>query len=77
MLTMAIYFLSQHPAVLQKLRAEILGEVGPHRRPTYDDIRDMKYLRAVINGEFSAPGARFCTNGTYLVTETLRLYPAV
>lgn len=25
--------------------------MGPSARPTYDNIRDMKYLRAVINGE--------------------------
>ncbi|KAL6302061.1 cytochrome P450 [Sparassis latifolia] len=48
-LTTLVYFLSMHPAVLQRLRAEILQHVGPRRRPTYDDIREMKYLRAVLN----------------------------
>ncbi|KAJ7099861.1 cytochrome P450 [Mycena crocata] len=48
-LTMAIYFLSIYPEVCARLRAEILAHVGPTRRPTYDDIKDMKYLRAVIN----------------------------
>lgn len=52
MLSMAIYFLSQHPDVLQRLREEILEKVGSTRRPDYDDIREMKYLRAVINGAF-------------------------
>ena len=50
MLTIAIYFLSQHPDVLRRLRQEILGVVGPTNRPTYDHIRCMKFLRAVING---------------------------
>ncbi len=50
MLTMAVYFLSQYSAVLRRLREEILETVGPTRRPTYDDIRNMKYLRAVLNG---------------------------
>lgn len=50
MLTIAVYFLSQYPEVLRRLREEILEEVGPSRRPDYDDIREMKYLRAVING---------------------------
>nr|GAT57937.1 cytochrome P450 [Mycena chlorophos] len=48
-LTMVIYFLSIYPAISQRLRTEILDQVGPARRPTYEDIRDMKYLRAVIN----------------------------
>lgn len=39
-----------HPEVLKRLREEILLTVGPDRFPTYDDLRDMKYLRAVING---------------------------
>ncbi|KAL4063269.1 cytochrome P450 [Scleroderma yunnanense] len=48
-LTFTIYRLSQHPEVLQRLRAEILDKVGKSRRPTYEDLREMKYLRAVIN----------------------------
>lgn len=48
-LTFAIYCLSSHPTVLAKLRDEILTKVGPHRRPTFDDVRECKYLRAVIN----------------------------
>ncbi|GLB44358.1 putative cytochrome P450 monooxygenase [Lyophyllum shimeji] len=48
-LTFVIYFLAMYPAVNARLREEILAKVGPTRRPDYDDIRDMKYLRAVIN----------------------------
>ncbi|TFK64712.1 cytochrome P450 [Pluteus cervinus] len=48
-LTFAAYMLAEHPHVLQKLRDEILSKVGPDRRPSYDDFREMKYLRAVIN----------------------------
>ena len=47
---MAVYFLSQHPDVLRRLREEILSKIGSERRPTYNDIREMKYLRAFING---------------------------
>nr|BAL14711.1 cytochrome P450 [Phlebia brevispora] len=48
-LTIVVYFLSQYPDVLRRLREEILIQVGPSRRPTYDDIREMKFLRAVLN----------------------------
>jgi len=43
--------LSQHPDILRRLREEIINKAGSSRRPTYDDLRDMKYMRAVINGE--------------------------
>ena len=43
--------LSQHPKVLARLREEILGVVGPLKTPQYDDIRNLRYLRAVINGK--------------------------
>ncbi|TFK48292.1 cytochrome P450 [Heliocybe sulcata] len=48
-MTSLVYMLSQHPDVLTRLREEILNKVGPSRRPSYEDLRDMKYLRAVIN----------------------------
>ncbi|KAF7299062.1 hypothetical protein MIND_00854500 [Mycena indigotica] len=47
--TVALYFLAIYPHVTTRLREEILQHVGPTRRPTLEDIRDMKYLRAVIN----------------------------
>ncbi|KIK91734.1 hypothetical protein PAXRUDRAFT_148862 [Paxillus rubicundulus Ve08.2h10] len=48
-LTSAVYLMALHPDVLRRLREEILGKVGLTRRPTYSDIREMKYLRAVLN----------------------------
>lgn len=48
-LTFLIYFLAEHPDVMARLREEVLAQIGPSARPTYDDVRDMKYLRAVIN----------------------------
>ncbi|KAG2006335.1 cytochrome P450 [Coprinopsis cinerea AmutBmut pab1-1] len=48
-LTFCIYLLSQHPDVFQRLRTEVLEKVGPSRRPNFDDLKDMKYLRAVLN----------------------------
>ncbi|KAF8307679.1 cytochrome P450 [Clavulina sp. PMI_390] len=49
LLSFATYFFSQHPEVLAKARAEVLRVVGPSNAPTYNDIRELKYLRAVIN----------------------------
>ena len=49
-LTFVVFLLSLHPEVFQRLRDEILEVVGPTERPTYEKIRDMKYLRAVLNG---------------------------
>ncbi|KAF8654871.1 hypothetical protein AX16_003332 [Volvariella volvacea WC 439] len=47
--TFAVYMLAEHPKVLRRLREEIMSEVGPTRRPNYEDFRSMKYLRVVIN----------------------------
>ncbi|KAH9832996.1 cytochrome P450 [Rhodofomes roseus] len=48
-LTFAVYLLAMHPDVLKRLRAEVLEKVGPKQRPTYEGIKEMRYLRAVIN----------------------------
>jgi hypothetical protein len=37
--------LAEHPNVMEKLRSEILHVVGPTRRPTFNDFRELKYLR--------------------------------
>ena len=49
-LTFVVFLLSLHPEVFGRLRAEVLETVGPTERPTYGNIREMKYLRAVLNG---------------------------
>ncbi|KIY63685.1 cytochrome P450 monooxygenase pc-2 [Cylindrobasidium torrendii FP15055 ss-10] len=48
-LTFAVYFLSMYPDVMTRLREEVLMVVGSVRMPTFDDIREMKFLRAVLN----------------------------
>jgi hypothetical protein len=47
--------LTSHPNALEKLRAEVLSTVGSSRAPTPEDFRDMKYMRAVLNGGFLLP----------------------
>jgi cytochrome P450 len=48
-LTFAVYLLIQHPNVLERLREEILRVTGGFQRPTYENLREMKLLRAVLN----------------------------
>jgi cytochrome P450 len=48
-LTWVIYHLSIDPAITAKLRQEILSTVGSERQPTYDDLKNMKYLQHILN----------------------------
>ncbi|KAF8896770.1 cytochrome P450 monooxygenase pc-3 [Gymnopilus junonius] len=48
-ITFSVYMLAEHPDVQQRLRKEILDIIGDSQCPTADDLKNMKYLRAVIN----------------------------
>lgn len=48
-LSWTFHELSQHPDVLAKLRSEVLAVVGPDREPTYDDLKNLKYLQHTMN----------------------------
>jgi cytochrome P450 len=48
-LTWIIYHLSIDPKITTKLRQEIIERVGLERTPTYEDLKNMKYLNHVIN----------------------------
>ena len=71
-----MYMLSENPHVYDRLRQEIIDTVGTESRPTSKDLRNMKYLRAVLDGRH-----RPMWYGQDLVfiyvSETLRLYPPV
>lgn len=58
-----------------RLKEEITSKIKLRNRPTYEVIREMKYLRAAINGEFLVMGQRGDLTG--FVPETLKLFPAV
>lgn len=46
-LTWALFELTKHPEKLAKVQKEIDSTIGD-RSPTYEDIKDMKYLRLVV-----------------------------
>lgn len=48
-LTWALYHLSLSPRILATLRQEILETVGKERTPTYEDLKNMKYLQHILN----------------------------
>ncbi|KAK0438217.1 cytochrome P450 [Armillaria borealis] len=48
LLTFAVYMMCEHPDMAARLQSEILEKVGS-RRPSCEDIREMKYLRAFLD----------------------------
>ncbi len=64
----------EHPEIATRLRSEIIEKVGT-RAPTYEDIRDMKYLRAFLNGTLIDESLSVFSD--HFDPETLRLYPSV
>jgi cytochrome P450 len=48
-LSWLFYELSQHPAIVAKLREEIVGRVGEQGEPSYEDLKSMRYLNHVVN----------------------------
>ncbi|KAK0462789.1 cytochrome P450 [Armillaria novae-zelandiae] len=63
LLTFAVYMMYEHPEMAARLRSEIIEKVGTRAPKAYEDIRDMKYLRAFLNHHCNL--------------ETLQLYPSV
>ncbi|KAG8728330.1 hypothetical protein FRC12_021836, partial [Ceratobasidium sp. 428] len=78
-LTFLCYMLAANPAIFAKLRAEILDTVGPNAYPTFEDIREMKYMRAVVNEVLRVfPAAplnnRECVRPTVLESEGTKYF---
>jgi len=46
--------LADNPHVFIRLRREVLDTLGPHGKVTAENLKMMKYLRAVLNGECTA-----------------------
>jgi cytochrome P450 len=48
-LSWLFYELSYHPHIYAKLREEVLNTIGTDGKPTYDDLKAMKYLQYCMN----------------------------
>jgi len=48
-LSWCFHELGHYPAVYAKLREEVLRVVGQHREPSYDDLKNLKYLNWTLN----------------------------
>ena len=63
------YELAYHPEVYAKLREEVLAHLGTDGRPTYEDLKSMKYMQWCLNE--GTPQKR------KVLMLVLRLYPIV
>jgi cytochrome P450 len=64
-LSWLFYELSYHPEIYTKLRKEVLDTIGQHEKPTYEDLKNMKYLQHCINE--STPPLPVVDNSTPLI----------
>ncbi|KAI0154641.1 cytochrome P450 alkane hydroxylase [Xylariaceae sp. FL1272] len=48
-LSWAFYELARSPDKVARLRREVLGALGPHGQPTYEDLKKLTYLRWTLN----------------------------
>ena len=48
-LSWTFYELARHPEAFQKLRKEIVERLGTQQAPSYEDLKNMKYLQWVMN----------------------------
>jgi Cytochrome P450 len=70
-LTWLFYELSYHPEIYAQLRDEIIKTLGIESKPTYEDLKSMKFLQYCIN-ESKFRFSELCIDGV-----ALRLYPIV
>ena len=68
-LSWLFYELAYHPDVYAKLREEVLSKLGSDGKPTYENLKSMKYLQYCLS-ESNVP-----THSN--LTTALRLYPIV
>ncbi|KAG8893550.1 hypothetical protein FRB99_001878 [Tulasnella sp. 403] len=49
LLSFSCYMLARHPHVMNNLQEEVSSQIGASRHPSYEELRQLKYLRAVLN----------------------------
>ncbi|KAG8985262.1 hypothetical protein FRB95_004942 [Tulasnella sp. JGI-2019a] len=49
LLTFACYLLATSPSAMERAREEVLARYGRTEVPTYDNLKQLKYIRAVLN----------------------------
>ncbi|KAF9530968.1 cytochrome P450 [Crepidotus variabilis] len=49
LLSFSMYMIAQNPDIERRLREEILEKVGPNDSPTYESMKEMKYMKAFLN----------------------------
>ncbi|TCD71088.1 hypothetical protein EIP91_000180 [Steccherinum ochraceum] len=49
LLTFVLYMMAMHPEVARKMRTEVLEQIGSHDAPTFDGLKSLRYMHAVIN----------------------------
>jgi len=64
LLTYSMYMLVEHPEIERRLRQEIFEVVGPSVRPTQENIRNMKFMRAFLNGDILCSWVILFTDGS-------------
>ncbi|KAI9454183.1 cytochrome P450 monooxygenase CYP63 [Russula earlei] len=79
LLTFVIYFLALHPDVCSRLREEVLDTFGEMGSPTFEHLKKMEYLRAVLKETLrifpSAPlVARTSRDESLVIPGTTKLY---
>ena len=66
-LSFLFYELSHRPEVVSRLRQEVLNTLGPNKAPTYDDLKNMKYLQHCLNETMRLyPSVPFNVNTPFL-----------
>jgi cytochrome P450 len=48
-LSWAMYELSNYPKLWARLRKEVLKEIGSHATPTYEALKDLTYVKNILN----------------------------